>query len=90
MPIKLKSRSSRSSTKLSPVIFRSSAIRSTRFQTAAALVEGLYESAVRVGTLRKHGDFGLGTFENIDGELVIINGHCFRARSDGSVQAVPR
>ena len=31
--------------------------------TATALVEGIYQGAVRVGTLREHDDFGLGTFE---------------------------
>ena len=46
-------------------------IRSTLYQvsTANALVEGVYEGAVRVGTLRKHGDLGLGTFENLDGHF---------------------
>src|SRR5438128_4496440 len=54
--------------------------------TATALVEGIYQGAVRVGTLREHGDLGLGTFENLDGEMVIVDGHCFQARSDGSVR----
>src|ERR1035438_4455570 len=54
--------------------------------TAAALVEGIYQGAVRIGTLREHGDFGLGTFENLDGEMAIIDGHFFQVRSDGSVQ----
>jgi acetolactate decarboxylase len=54
--------------------------------TKSALVEGIYQGAIRVGTMRGHGDFGLGTFENVDGEMVIINGHCFQLRSDGSVQ----
>jgi acetolactate decarboxylase len=31
--------------------------------TATALVEGIYQGAVRIGTLREHGDLGLGTFE---------------------------
>ena len=54
--------------------------------TATALVEGVYQGAVRVGTLREHGDLGLGTFENLDGEMVIVEGHCFQVRSDGSVR----
>ena len=54
--------------------------------TATALVEGIYQGAVRVGTLREHGDLGLGTFENLDGEMVIVDGHFFQVRSDGSVQ----
>src|SRR4030081_607898 len=63
---------------------------STLYQvsTATALVEGIYQGAVRVRTLREHGDLGLGTFENLDGEMVIIDGHFFQVRSDGSVKAV--
>ncbi|HET7284331.1 MAG TPA: acetolactate decarboxylase, partial [Nitrososphaeraceae archaeon] len=38
------------------------------------------------GTLRKYGDLGLGTFENLDGGMVILNGHFFQVRSDGSVR----
>jgi len=62
--------------------------RSTLYQvsTANALIEGIYDGAVRVGTLRKHGDLGLGTFENLDGEMVILDGHFFQVRSDGSVR----
>src|SRR5215469_8003976 len=54
--------------------------------TATALVEGIYQGAVRVGTLREHGDLGLGTFENLDGEMVVVDGHFFQVRSDGSVR----
>ena len=28
---------------------------------------------------------GLGTFENLDGKMVILDGHFFQVRSDGSV-----
>src|SRR4051812_1872944 len=49
--------------------------------TATALVEGIYQGAVRVGTLREHGDLGLGTFENLDGEMVIVDGHFFQVRA---------
>jgi acetolactate decarboxylase len=53
--------------------------------TAIALVEGVYEGAVRVGTLREHGNLGLGTFAGLDGEMVIVDGRFFQVRSDGSV-----
>ena len=56
--------------------------------TATALVEGIYQGAVTVGTLREHGDLGLGTFENLDGEMAIDDGHFFQVRSDGSVREV--
>ena len=50
--------------------------RHTLYQvsTASALVEGIYQGAVRVSTLREHGDLGLGTFEGLDGEMVIADG----------------
>ncbi len=53
--------------------------------TSTALVEGIYQGAVRVGTLREHGDLGLGTFENLDGEMVVVDGEFFQVRCDGSV-----
>lgn len=54
--------------------------------TAIALVEGVYQGAVRVGALLEHGDLGLGTFENLDGEMAIVDGRCFQVRADGSVR----
>ena len=56
--------------------------------TATALVEGIYEGALPIAALRKHGDLGLGTFEDLDGEMVIVDGHFFQVRSDGSVREV--
>jgi len=54
--------------------------------TSGALVDGIYQGAVRVGTLREHGDLGLGTFENLDGEMVVVDGRFSQVRSDGSVR----
>lgn len=66
-------------------------IQHTLYQvsTATALVEGIYQGAVKVSTLRENGDLGLGTFEGLDGEMVIVDGHFFQASSDGSVREVP-
>jgi acetolactate decarboxylase len=36
--------------------------------------------------LRERGDLGLGTFENLDGEMVLVDGHFFQLRSDGWVR----
>ena len=65
-------------------------IQHTLYQvsTATALVEGIYQGAVQVAALREHGDLGLGTFENLDGEMVVVDGHFFQVRSDGSVREV--
>lgn len=56
--------------------------------TSGALIEGLYQGAMTVGDLRRHGDTGLGTFEELDGEMILAGGRCFQARSDGSVTEV--
>jgi acetolactate decarboxylase len=62
----------------------------TLFQvsTSAALVEGLYQGAVRVSRLLRHGDFGLGTFIDLDGEMVVLDGICYRVSASGSVETV--
>lgn len=57
--------------------------------TAGALVEGVYQGAVSVGLVREHGDFGLGTFEDLDGEMVVLDGHVFRVSLAGDVHEVP-
>jgi acetolactate decarboxylase len=56
--------------------------------TAGALVEGVYQGAVSVALLREHGDFGLGTFEDLDGEMVVLDGDVYRVTSDGAVHPV--
>jgi acetolactate decarboxylase len=56
--------------------------------TAGALVEGVYQGAVSVAMVREHGDFGLGTFADLDGEMVVLDGHVFRVSSDGDVREV--
>ena len=56
--------------------------------TAGALVEGVNQGAISVGALRQHGDFGLGTFDGLDGEMVLLDGSVYRVRSDGSVGEV--
>ncbi len=63
----------------------------TLFQvsTSGALVAGLYSGAVTVGMILQHGDLGLGTFENLDGEMVVLDGHVYQARANGTVTEAP-
>ncbi|HVK74003.1 MAG TPA: acetolactate decarboxylase [Kofleriaceae bacterium] len=56
-----------------------------QISTSTALVEGVYAGAVSSATLLDHGDFGLGTFANLDGEMVIVDGAIYQCRADGSV-----
>lgn len=59
-----------------------------QFSNSSALVEGVYEGEATVASLLAHGDFGLGTFDGLDGEMVILDGRVYQCRSDGSVHEV--
>jgi acetolactate decarboxylase len=60
------------------------------YQTSlmSALIAGLYEGQMTYGEIRKHGDFGLGTFNDLDGEMVGFDGTFYQLRSDGSARPV--
>ena len=53
-----------------------------------ALVEGIYEQNIPLAEIQKHGDFGLGTFNDLDGEMVLLDGQIYRVASDGNVSSV--
>ena len=57
------------------------------YQTSlmSALLDGIYDGDTTVATLLEHGDFGLGTFNALDGEMLILDGVCYRMRADGTV-----
>ncbi len=52
------------------------------------LVQGIYERAVSSAFLLNYGDFGLGTFDNLDGEMVVLDGAIYQVRSDGTVTRI--
>lgn len=53
--------------------------------TIDALMEGSFDGFRSVGDLKQHGDFGTGTFDRLDGELVAVDGRYMQVLSDGSV-----
>jgi acetolactate decarboxylase len=56
--------------------------------TINALLEGVYDGALTYGELREHGDFGLGTFNGLDGEMVAVDGDFYQVKSDGRAYPV--
>ncbi|MCP4330359.1 MAG: acetolactate decarboxylase [Alphaproteobacteria bacterium] len=54
-----------------------------QYSTINALLHGLYEGDLTIGELARHGDFGLGTLNRIDGELVAADGDFYQVRTDG-------
>ena len=57
-----------------------------QYSTLEALLGGVYDGEVSIGELLNHGDFGLGTFNSLDGEMIILDGICYHLRSDGTAQ----
>jgi acetolactate decarboxylase len=54
-----------------------------QISTIDSLMVGLYDGWMSIGELRKHGDFGLGTFDMLDGEMVVMDGTVYQITSDG-------
>ncbi|HEY6577001.1 MAG TPA: acetolactate decarboxylase [Mycobacterium sp.] len=52
--------------------------------TMGALLDGVYEGDVTTRELLRHGDFGLGTFNRLDGEMLVLGGVCYQLPGDGS------
>lgn len=53
--------------------------------TSGALVAGVYDREVSVQTVLEHGDFGLGTFADLDGEMVVLDGRAYQVQGSGRV-----
>lgn len=58
---------------------QTSRTRIYQISTSAALVEGVHSGAISSSTLLEHGDFGLGTFNGLDGEMIILDGEIYQA-----------
>ena len=51
----------------------------------SALLAGVYDGPTPLREVLRHGDLGLGTFNGLDGEMILVDGVCYRMRSDGSI-----
>ena len=60
-----------------------------QYSTIGALLDGVYDGDLTYGELAKHGDFGLGTFNALDGEMIALDGKFYQIKSDGVASPVP-
>lgn len=61
------------------------------YSTIDALLAGAYEGDLTVKELGTKGNFGMGTYNRLDGEMVLLNGVFYHVRADGTVSvADPR
>ena len=57
----------------------------TQVSTYPALQLGQFDGDVTFAQLEQSGDFGLGTFDGLDGEMIALDGVFYQAKADGSV-----
>lgn len=57
--------------------------------TLQALMDGVYDGNVTIGQLKNEGDFGIGTVNALDGELVLLGGKAWHICGDGIARELP-
>lgn len=63
--------------------------RLTQFSVIDALLAGVYDGPTTVGDLKAAGNCGLGTFNGLDGELIMLDRVVYQVGHDGSVNVMP-
>ena len=62
--------------------------RITQVSVINALMVGRYDGVMSIPDLLRHGDFGVGTLDHLDGEMVVLDGKAYQVRGDGMVAEV--
>lgn len=62
----------------------------TFYQTSmmSALIAGLYQGDFTIAQLLEHGNFGIGTFNDLDGEMIVLGNDVYQLTSTGDVRLV--
>jgi len=53
--------------------------------TLSSLVEGVYDGSMPMEALQRQNAYGLGTFDKLNGEMIVLDGVVYRIGSDGKV-----
>lgn len=56
--------------------------------TINSLIAGNYDGFQSIGELKENSDFGIGTFDTLDGELVMIDKKVYKVKDTGAVEEV--
>ena len=57
----------------------------TQVSTIDAILAGAYDGTMTLHELATYGNFGIGTFDKLDGEMVLLNGTFLQIKGDGNV-----
>jgi len=61
----------------------------SQFSTIDALMQGIYDGPATFARVREYGDFGIGTVNHLDGEMLALDGVFYQITSDGKVHVIP-
>ena len=53
-----------------------------------SLAMGYFDGSISVKDLKKHGDTGIGTFEGLNGEMIVLDGVVYRANQDCEINVM--
>jgi len=75
---------------ISPDSAASDSSKDVLFQVSAitALMQGVFDGSMPIRELAGHGDFGIGTLDDLNGELVELDGKFYQVKADGNVYPV--
>lgn len=59
-----------------------------QYSSITSLLQGNYDGEINYNDFKSKGDFGLGTFDALDGEMIVLDGTFYQMLSDGSVNVV--
>ncbi len=51
-----------------------------------SLAQGFYDGIISVDALKEKGDIGIGTFDGVNGEMIVLDGEVYRADADGNIE----
>lgn len=66
-------------------LFSSNVKKLFQFSTINALMIGQYDGHLSIDELKKYGNFGIGTFNRLDGELLAVNNEFYQIDYKGNV-----
>lgn len=56
-----------------------------QYSVMDALLAGTFDGNLKLGELKEKGDFGIGTFNRLDGELLLLDGMIYKLRHNGEI-----
>ncbi len=57
----------------------------SQVSTIDALLAGYYDGVMPLNKLTEYGNFGIGTFNKLDGEMIVLDGTIYQFKADGKI-----